>query len=144
VKKQTVVANLTTEAEYITSSHCYGQVLWIQNQMFDYGFNFMQTKIHVDNESAICVVKNPIYHSKTKHIKIQYHFIRDTFEKRLIEMVKIHTDYNVADFLTKAFDMTRRIYMMASLLILVDLVDTAGTNVSTAKALCAHMLVELV
>ncbi|GJX21082.1 hypothetical protein Tco_0223759 [Tanacetum coccineum] len=69
-------------------------------------FNFMQTKIHVDNESAICVVKNPVCHSKTKHIEIQNHFIRDSYEKRLIEMVKIHTDYNVLDLLTKAFDMT--------------------------------------
>ncbi|GJW20899.1 putative ribonuclease H-like domain-containing protein [Tanacetum coccineum] len=103
-KKQTVVANSTTEAEYIAASHCCGQVLWIQNQMLDYGFNFMQTKIHVDNESAICVVKNPVYHSKTKHIKIRHHFIRDSYEKRLIEMVKIHTDHNVADLLTKAFD----------------------------------------
>ncbi|GKA04252.1 putative ribonuclease H-like domain-containing protein, partial [Tanacetum coccineum] len=59
-KKQTVVANSTTEAEYIAASHCCGQVLWIQNQMLDYGYNFMQTKIHVDNESAICVVKNPV------------------------------------------------------------------------------------
>ncbi|GJW08449.1 putative ribonuclease H-like domain-containing protein [Tanacetum coccineum] len=103
-KKQTVVANSTTEAEYIAASHYCGQVLWIQNQMLDYGYNFMQTKIHVDNESAICVVKNPVYHSKTKHIEIRHHFIRDSYEKRLIEMVKIHTDNNVADLLTKAFD----------------------------------------
>ncbi|GJZ22166.1 putative ribonuclease H-like domain-containing protein, partial [Tanacetum coccineum] len=103
-KKQTVVANSTTEAEYIAASQCCGQVLWIQNQLLDYGYNFMQTKIHVDNESAICVVKNPVYHSKTKHIEIRHHFIRDSYEKRLIEMVKIHTDNNVADLLTKAFD----------------------------------------
>ncbi|GJS95963.1 putative ribonuclease H-like domain-containing protein [Tanacetum coccineum] len=103
-KKQTVVANSTTEAEYIAGSHCYGQVLWIQNQMLDYGFNFMQTKIYVDNESAICVIKNHVYHSKTKHIKTRHHFIRESYEKRLIEMVKIHTDHNVADLLTKAFD----------------------------------------
>ncbi|GKE43449.1 putative ribonuclease H-like domain-containing protein, partial [Tanacetum coccineum] len=74
-KKQTVVANLTTEAEYIAASHCCGQVLWIQNQLLDYVYNFMQTKIHVNNESAICVIKNPVYHSKTKHIKIRHHFI---------------------------------------------------------------------
>nr|GEX05283.1 putative ribonuclease H-like domain-containing protein [Tanacetum cinerariifolium] len=67
----------------------------------------MQTKIHVDSESAVCVVKNHVYHSKTKHIKIRHHFIRDSYEKRLIEMVKIHTDYNVADLLIKAFDVTR-------------------------------------
>ncbi|GKD75507.1 putative ribonuclease H-like domain-containing protein, partial [Tanacetum coccineum] len=106
-KKQTIVANSTTEAEYIAASNCCGQVLWLQNQLLDYGYNFMQTKIHVDNESAICVVKNPVYHSKTKHIEIRHHFIRDSYEKKLIEMVKIHTDYNVADLLTKAFDVTR-------------------------------------
>nr|GEW46134.1 ribonuclease H-like domain-containing protein [Tanacetum cinerariifolium] len=66
----------------------------------------LQTKIHVDNESAICVVKNHVYHSKTKRIEIRHHFIRDSYEKRLIEMVKIHIDYNVADLLTKAFDVT--------------------------------------
>ncbi|GJU89032.1 hypothetical protein Tco_1301455 [Tanacetum coccineum] len=114
-KKQTVVANSTTEAEYIAASHCCGQVLWIQNQMLDYGFNFMQTKIHVDNESAICVIKNPVYHSKTKHIEIRHHFIRDSYEKRLIEMVKIHTDHNVADLLTKAFDVSRFNFLVASI-----------------------------
>ncbi|GKE09762.1 putative ribonuclease H-like domain-containing protein [Tanacetum coccineum] len=103
-KKQTVVANLTTKAEYITASHCCGQVLWIQNQMLDYGFNFMQTKIYVNNKSAICVIKNPAYHSKTNHIEIRHHFIRDSYKKRLIVMIKIHTDHNVANLLTKAFD----------------------------------------
>ncbi|GKA32601.1 putative ribonuclease H-like domain-containing protein [Tanacetum coccineum] len=102
----------TIGAENITASHCCGQVLWIQNQMLDYGFNFMQTKIHVDNESAICVVKNPVYHSKTKHIKIKHHFIRDSYGKRLIEMVKIYTDHNVADLLTKAFDVSRQRFML--------------------------------
>ncbi|GJT27598.1 putative ribonuclease H-like domain-containing protein, partial [Tanacetum coccineum] len=106
-KKQTVVANSTTKAEYIVASHCCGQVLCIQNQMLDYGFNFMQTKINVDNKSAIYVVKNHVYHSKTKHIEIRHHFIRDSYEKRLTEMVKIHTDNNVADLLTKAFDDTK-------------------------------------
>nr|GEV23767.1 hypothetical protein [Tanacetum cinerariifolium] len=87
-------------------------VLWLQNQLLDYGYKFTQTKIHVDNESAICVVKNHVYHSKTKHIEIRHHFIRDSYEKRLIEMVKIHTDYNVADLLTKAFDVIRLIEMV--------------------------------
>ncbi|GJW56611.1 putative ribonuclease H-like domain-containing protein [Tanacetum coccineum] len=114
-KKQTVVANSTTKAEYIAASHYCGQVIWIQNQMLDYGFNFMQTKIHVDNESAICVVKNPVYHSKTKHIEIMHHFIRDSYEKRLIKMVKIHTDNNVADLLTKAFDVSRFNFLVASI-----------------------------
>ncbi|GJZ92476.1 hypothetical protein Tco_0664541 [Tanacetum coccineum] len=117
-KKQTLEANSTTTAEYIVASQCCGQVLWIQNQLLDYGYNFMQTKIHVDNESAICVVKNPVYHSKTKHIKIRHHLIRDSYEKRLIEMVKIHTDNNVADLLTKAFDVSRFNFLVASICML--------------------------
>ncbi|GJZ79885.1 putative ribonuclease H-like domain-containing protein [Tanacetum coccineum] len=103
-KKQTIVATSTTEAEYVAAAHCCGQVLWVQNQLLDYGFNFMNTKIHIDNESTICIVKNPVYHSKTKHIEIRHHFIRDCYEKKLISVEKIHTDLNVADLLTKPFD----------------------------------------
>ncbi|GKF85282.1 hypothetical protein Tco_0250180, partial [Tanacetum coccineum] len=72
------------EAEYVAAANCCGQVLWIQNQMLDYGFNFMNTKIYIDNESTICIVKNPVFHSKTKHIAIRHHFIRDAYEKKLI------------------------------------------------------------
>ncbi|GJX25281.1 putative ribonuclease H-like domain-containing protein [Tanacetum coccineum] len=122
-KKQIIVANSTTEAEYIAASNCCGQVLWLQNQLLDYGYNFMQTKIYVDNESAICVVKNPVYHSKTKHIEIRHHFIRDSYKKKLIEMVKIHTDYNVADLLTKAFDVTRNRGLYTSEIANMDFCD---------------------
>ncbi|GJR91102.1 reverse transcriptase domain-containing protein [Tanacetum coccineum] len=114
-KKQTVVANSTTEAEYIAASNCCGQVLWIQNQLLDYGYNFMQTKIHIDNESTICIVKNPVFHSKTKHIEIRHHFIKDSYEKKLIQMIKIHTNQNVADLLTKAFDVSRFQYLITSI-----------------------------
>ncbi|GJW91978.1 putative ribonuclease H-like domain-containing protein [Tanacetum coccineum] len=114
-KKQTIVANSTTEAEYVAAANCCGQVLWIQNQMMDYGFNFMNTKIHIDNESTISVIKNPVAHSRTKHIEIRFHFIRDCYEKRLIEVIKIHTDSNVADLLTKGFDVTRFNFLVVSI-----------------------------
>ncbi|GJV71884.1 putative reverse transcriptase domain-containing protein [Tanacetum coccineum] len=77
-KKQTIVANSTTEAEYVAAAHCCGQ--------------------------------NPVFHSKTKHIEIRHHFIRDSYEKKLIQVIKIHTDYNVADLLTKAFDVSRNVF----------------------------------
>ncbi|GJV02369.1 putative ribonuclease H-like domain-containing protein, partial [Tanacetum coccineum] len=112
-KKKTIVANSTTEAEYVAASSCCGQVLWIQNQLLDYGYNFMNTEIFIDNESTICIVKNPVFHLKTKHIEIRHHFIRDSNEKKLIQMIKIHTDHNVADLLTKAFDVGRFQYLIA-------------------------------
>nr|GEW92324.1 putative ribonuclease H-like domain-containing protein [Tanacetum cinerariifolium] len=111
-KKQTIVANSTTEAEYVAATNYYGQVIWIQNQMLDYGFNLMSTKIYIDNKSTICIVKNPVFHFKTKHIEIQHHFIRDSYEKKLIQVIKIHTDENVADPLTKAFDVSRLILIL--------------------------------
>ncbi|GKE44755.1 putative ribonuclease H-like domain-containing protein [Tanacetum coccineum] len=89
-KKQTVVTNSITKAEYIAASNCCGH-------------------------STICIVKNPVFHSKTKHIEIRNHFIRDSNEKKLIQMIKIHTDQNVADLLTKAFDVSRFEYLIASI-----------------------------
>ncbi|GKB80614.1 hypothetical protein Tco_0947509, partial [Tanacetum coccineum] len=114
-KKQTIVANSTTEAEYVAAANYYGQLLWIQNQMMDYGFNFMNTKIHIANESTISVIKNPVAHSRTKHIEIRFHFIIDCYEKRLIEVIKIYTDHNVADLLTKGFDVTRFNFLVVSI-----------------------------
>ncbi|GJR10905.1 putative ribonuclease H-like domain-containing protein [Tanacetum coccineum] len=105
----------TIGAEYIAASNCCGQMLWIQNQLLDYGYNFMQNKIHIDNESTICIVKNPVFHSKTKHIVIRHHFIRDSNEHKLIQMIKIHIEQNVADFLTKTFDVSRFKYLIASI-----------------------------
>ncbi|GJZ93772.1 putative ribonuclease H-like domain-containing protein, partial [Tanacetum coccineum] len=142
-KKQTIVATSTTEAEYVAAANCCGQVLWIQNQMLDYGFNFMNTKIYIDNESTICIVKNPVFHSKTKHIAIRHHFIRDAYEKKLIQVLKIHTDDNVADLLTKAFAVNSYLGFRESLerdidgteeLLLPDLFILWLTKVSTDSA----------
>ncbi|GKB54935.1 putative ribonuclease H-like domain-containing protein [Tanacetum coccineum] len=105
----------STTREYLDAVNYCGKVLWIQNQMLDYGFNFINTKIYIDNESTICIVKNPVFHSKTKHIEIRHHFIRDSYEKTLIQVIKIHTDHNVADLLIKAFDVGKSQYLTASI-----------------------------
>nr|GEU60376.1 xylulose kinase-1 [Tanacetum cinerariifolium] len=65
----------------------------------------------VDNQSTICIVKNPVFHQRIKHIEIRHHFIRDANEKNLIQVLKIQTDENVADLLTKAFDGPRFYYL---------------------------------
>ncbi|GJU56965.1 putative ribonuclease H-like domain-containing protein [Tanacetum coccineum] len=65
--------------------------------------------------AASCCGQNPVYHSKTKHIEIRHHFIRDSYEKKLIRVEKIHTDFNVADLLTKAFDGPRFNFLVVNI-----------------------------
>ncbi|GKC30978.1 hypothetical protein Tco_1038272 [Tanacetum coccineum] len=65
--------------------------------------------------TANCCGQNLVFHSKTKHLEIMHHFIRDSYKKRLIEVIKIHTDYNVADLLTKEFDVSRFNFLIASI-----------------------------
>ncbi|GJS33321.1 putative ribonuclease H-like domain-containing protein [Tanacetum coccineum] len=113
-KKQTVVATSTTEAEYVAAASCYRQVLWIQKQLLDYEYNFMHTVIYIDNNSTICIIENPVQHSKTKHIEIGHHLIRDCNAKKLIQMVKIDTEHNVAGLLTKGFDAGRFQYLVST------------------------------
>ncbi|GJV78653.1 hypothetical protein Tco_1514523 [Tanacetum coccineum] len=127
-KKQTIVATSSTEAEYVAAASCYAQVLWIQNQLLDYGFNFMNTKIFIDNQSTICIVKNPVFHQRTKHIEIRHHFIRDANEKNLIQVLKIHTDDNVADLLTKAFDGPRFEYLVVHIGMVDMVLVSAGST----------------
>ncbi|KAJ0441488.1 putative RNA-directed DNA polymerase [Helianthus annuus] len=106
-KKQTTVSTSTAQAEYTVAYSCCSQVLWIQNQLLDYGINIMKTPIFIDNETCLGIVKNPIHHSRTKHIEIRIHAIRDAYEKGYIQVVPVDTTQQRADIFTKAFDKTR-------------------------------------
>ncbi|GJS37373.1 putative ribonuclease H-like domain-containing protein [Tanacetum coccineum] len=81
-KKQPIIANSTTEGEYIVDANCCGQVLWIQNQMLDYGFNFMNTKIYIDNESAFSYCENPVFHLKSRTWRLRHISSDDSYEKK--------------------------------------------------------------
>ncbi|GJY51406.1 putative ribonuclease H-like domain-containing protein [Tanacetum coccineum] len=130
----------TTRAEYVAAASCCGQVLWIQNQLLDYGYNFMHTVINIDNNSTICIIENPVQHSKTKHIEIRHHFIRDCNAKKLIQMVKIHTDHNVADLLTKGFDAGReKISTARQKIILLGCHKSQGCDEAVHKELGGRM-----
>ena len=80
-KKQNSVSLSTAEAKYITARSCCSQLLWIKKILIDYGISQDTMVVYCDNSSAIDISKNPIQHSKTKHIEIRYHFIRYLVER---------------------------------------------------------------
>ena len=69
--------------------------------MGDLGISVEVPTLHCDSQSAIMLAKNLVFHAKTKHIDVKYHFIRDVLEDKHMELVKVHTDDNPADLLTK-------------------------------------------
>ena len=83
-KKQNSVALSTTEAEYVSADSCCTQVLWMKQQLLDYRIDVGTIPIKCDNTSIICPTKNLIQHSRTKHIEIRHHFIRDHVLKMIL------------------------------------------------------------
>ncbi|KAJ9541723.1 hypothetical protein OSB04_028229 [Centaurea solstitialis] len=114
-KKQNCVSNSTAEAEYVAAASCCSQVLWMKTQLLDYGYKLKRVPIYCDSESAIAITSNPVQHSKTKHIDIRYHFIKDNVEKGNIEMFFVQTDYQLADLFNKPLDEKRFNFLVSKL-----------------------------
>ncbi|GJR12944.1 hypothetical protein Tco_0795596 [Tanacetum coccineum] len=98
---------LSAEAEYVSLSACCAQVIWMRTKLLDYGFRFNKIPIYCDSKSAIAISCNPVQHSRTKHINIRYHFIKEHVEKGTIELYFVGTEYQLADLFTKALPKER-------------------------------------
>jgi len=103
-RKQVSVALSTTEAEYVAAGSCCAQTLWMRQQLMDYGLKLDHIPLRCDNTSAINLTKNPILHSRTKHIEIRHHFIRDHALKGDVEIEFVETQNQLADIFTKPLD----------------------------------------
>nr|GEX96653.1 hypothetical protein [Tanacetum cinerariifolium] len=89
------------EVEYMSLSACGAQVLWMRTQLIDYGFHFDKIPMYCDSKAAIAISCNPVQHSRTKHIDVRYHFIKEKVEKGIVELFFIGTEYQLADLFTK-------------------------------------------
>ncbi|GJS13243.1 hypothetical protein Tco_0407715 [Tanacetum coccineum] len=107
LKKQTSTSISYTEAEYIMMSGCCTQILWMRSQLSDYGFAYNHIHLYCDNKSAIALCCNNVQHSRSKHIDIQHHFIREQVEKGVVELYFVRTEYQLADIFTKALPRER-------------------------------------
>ncbi|GJS48528.1 retrovirus-related pol polyprotein from transposon TNT 1-94 [Tanacetum coccineum] len=106
-KKQTSTSISSTEAEYIAMSGCCAQILWMRSQLSDYGFAYNRIPLYCDNKSAIALCCNNVQHSRSKHIDIRHHFIREQVEKGVVELYFVRTEYQLADIFTKALPRER-------------------------------------
>jgi hypothetical protein len=103
-KKQNCVALSTAEAEYIAAGACCAQLLWMKQTLRDFGCEFNKIPLLCDNKSAIKLANNPVQHSRTKHIDIRHHFLRDHEAKGDIELFHVSTENQLADIFTKPLD----------------------------------------
>ena len=105
-KKQNSVALSTAEVEYILADSCCAQLLWMKATLNDFGIKFKQVSLLCDNESAVNLTNNPVQHSRTNHIDVRHHFIRDHQQKGDICIENVGTE-DLADIFTKPLDEKR-------------------------------------
>eukprot|EP00253_Pinus_taeda_P014801 PITA_14801 len=101
-KKQSIVAQSNIEAEYMAATHASKEAVWLQRLCSSKGLVQGAIRIDCDSQSAIFLANNLAYHSKTKHIDVQYHFVRDMIEEKKVLLVKVDTLKNTTDALTKS------------------------------------------
>ncbi|GKC00894.1 retrovirus-related pol polyprotein from transposon TNT 1-94 [Tanacetum coccineum] len=106
-KRQKSTAISSTEVEYIALSGCCAQVLWMRSQLTDYGLGFNKIPMYCDNKSVIALCCNNVQHSRSKHIDIRFHFIKEQVENGVVELYFVNTEYQLADIFTKALCIER-------------------------------------
>ena len=94
---QTCITQSTIEAEYVAASEACKEAIWLGRLVIDLGIKGETPMLHCDIQLA----RNPVFHSKTKHVDVKYHFIREMLEDKQIQLVKVHLSDNPADLLTK-------------------------------------------
>nr|GFA80965.1 hypothetical protein [Tanacetum cinerariifolium] len=90
-------------------------ILWMRSQLTDYGFYFNKIPLYCDNRSAIALCCNKVQHSKSKHIDIRHHFIREQVERGVVKLYFVTTDYQLANIFTKALPRQRFEYILLRL-----------------------------
>ncbi|GJX94302.1 retrovirus-related pol polyprotein from transposon TNT 1-94 [Tanacetum coccineum] len=114
-KKQDCTSMSSAEAEYVSLSACCAQVLWLRTQLTDYGFHFDKIPMYCDSKAAIAISCNPVQHSRTKHIDVRYHFIKEQVENGIVELFFVRIEYQLADLFTKALAEDRFKYLVRRL-----------------------------
>ncbi|GJR76714.1 hypothetical protein Tco_0089079 [Tanacetum coccineum] len=98
------------DVNYVAAAQASKEAVWLKMLLEELGYKQEKITLFCDNQSALYLARNPAFHSKTKHIRVQYHFVREKVEEGTVDMQKIHTDDNVADYMTKAINCDKFIW----------------------------------
>ena len=110
-KKQSSVALSTAEAEYIAACATCKEVVWLRKLLADLsGHQVDVTVIFCNNQSCVKLSENPVFHDRSKHINMKYHYIRDILQKGVVKLQYISTDEQVADIFTKPLARVKFVY----------------------------------
>ena len=102
-RKQKSVALSLVEVEYMAASQASCEAIWLRKLLVGlFGRELRPTTIYCDNQSCIKLSENPVFHDRSKHIEIRYHFIRDWVQRGVVRLAYVSTDDQVADILTKS------------------------------------------
>jgi hypothetical protein len=105
------VALSSVEAEYMVASQASCEALWLHKMLVGlFDVQLRPTMIYCDNKSCIKLLENPVFHDRSKHIEVRYHFIRDYVQRGAVELQYISTEEQVADILTKALNMGKFVF----------------------------------
>ena len=99
-KKQNSMAMSTAEAEYIAAGACCAEILYMKQTLLDCGVVLERVPLLCDNKRAVKLANNPVQHSRTKHIDIHHHFLRDHVAKNDISLEGVRTEDQLADIFT--------------------------------------------
>jgi hypothetical protein len=116
-KLQNIVSLSTTEAEYMVASHACKEAIWLQGLLGEFGRMKDKVKVFCDSQSAIHLSINSAYHSKTKHISVKYHFVRQVVDEGGVALEKVHTKVNSTDMFTKPVLLEKLQWCLVSLVL---------------------------
>ncbi|XP_020690255.2 uncharacterized protein LOC110105202 [Dendrobium catenatum] len=132
VKKQSSVARSSTEAEYRAISIAACDIIWLRRLLSEFQVSVCTpTKLYCDNISALALANNPIFHARTKHVEIDFHFIRDCIRSKYISVHHIPTVDQPADIFTKPLTATRFAFLHDKLTVQPPTVILRGADKET-------------
>jgi hypothetical protein len=104
---QSTVALSTTEAEYMAVTEGFKEAIWLKGLFGELDNSRNVTTVFCDNQSAIFLTKDQMFHDRTKHIDVRYHFVREVIARGDFKVIKIHTNDNPADVFTKCLPVAK-------------------------------------